>query len=873
MKNSIVAIGAIAALVIGVVGGKVIKEILIPAVQVSISIQGELSGVQVMADDSLVGTTDSYGLLSFTIKRNAGDVVRISFSGEDFETVDTLFTVTELRSYSFDQIALQTKVISFPLRIQAEDENRLPVLQAKVLIDGVVVGMIESGSWSGTVTRRLKTQIVIWVEGAAEKKTVYVERMLEDTPLRFEVKSGLSVTIATKNKVGGVEVLVYDKSLGRTDEKGIGQFSVPIKEDGAALSFRLEGARIDNWAISEAQLEAGKPLEHEIKVKPLGLVKIKLKAFMKDHPGQTAKGFQISVNGQKKNGWMTQNDGSLEIGLRPSIGDRINLEAVGTSPNGRRGFGRRGVVIRPGALVYDVDIPITVSNIIRATVVDEDERPVPGVVVKKDGGKIGETNASGVIECRIAKLNVEYGFTFHKVGYSLADGSSQLRVNPKTDFTERDVKMQSLYFQADFIDNKSRKPAFDIEVYFQGQRMVTTDGMQSKIPIPSLGAHSFELRSDGRVYPQSQMSQVEIKQNGEQHTIYVIPRDIEFSLQFFLGKQRRPIRDKQVRIQGTGYIDQKRTDGQGKAAFSHPRITTGEEYTVDLILPQGEYSWRVKASGYANKKEFVVPLCAKFRVTTLPGQESSRLSLYRSQEDQAMGRSPLHTGTGVLEVECLANGEYLLIAEGEATIRKVITVSRSENLEIDTSDPYEKGLQLLTKKTSADTTQAMKFFEMVGRSSATQFHDANKKLGFYNLGKQQFADATRYFDNANSVQHRADPFFYLGACQANHRAEKYDKCIDYSRKAITYKNLFGRERQSKGCHAEYLQALCKHDLFFQKEQQEKNNPDRGQLCSRLDNLLMEWDNYRGNCPGYEKDAENKISQIQAILISSGCGGN
>ena len=874
MKNSVVAIGAIVALVVGMVIGKVVKDAGIPVVQVSISMQGELSGVQVMADGSLVGATDSYGHLSFGIKRKIGETVRVSFGGEDFESIDTTFTVTELRSHSFDQVAMLTKEIPFALQVQTKDERGLPVSQAKVLVDGVVVGLTDSGNWSGTVTRPLHTQIVVSVEGAVEEKTLDIKRLTDRASLSFEMKSGLPVSITTANKVGGVEVLVNGQSLGRTNAEGRGQFGVPIKEEGATLSFRLDGTRIDNWTISGAQMRAEKPLEYMIKVKPLDQVKIKLRAFMAGNPGQKAKGFQVSLNGQRKNGWVTRNDGRLEISLRPLIGDRIKLEAAGTSSSGRKGFGRRTVVIKPAALEYDVNIPITVPDIIKITVVDEDDSPVPRVVVKKNGEKIGETNVRGEIEYRVTRLNVEYDFTFHKNGYSLIGGKSQLRVNPKTDFTERAVKMQSLYFKANFIDSKSKQPAFDIEVYSQGQKMVTTDGMQAKIPISSLGTHSFELRSKARDYPPSQTVQVEIKPNGGQHTIHVRPRDIEFALEFLLGEQqRRPIKNKQVKIQGTGYIDQKRTDDQGKVVFSHPRITIGEEYPIELVLPQGSKSWRVKASGYVNKKTFVVSLCGKFRITTLPGQESARLSLYRSQEDQAMGRAPLHTGTGVLEVECLAYGEYLLLAVGEAEIRRVITVSGPGTEVVDTSDPYEKGVQALEKGTPADTVKGMELFKKVSRGSVKNYHDANKKLGFYYLGKKQYADATQYFDNAMDVQHRADPFFYLGACQAHHRAGTYDKGIEYCRKAITYRNMFGRERQSKGCHAEYLQALCKHDKFFQMEQQERSALTHEQTCSLLDNLLVEWDNYQGSCPGYERDAQTKVSQIQAILISSGCGGN
>jgi len=498
----------------------------------------------------------------------------------------------------------------------------------------------------------------------------------------------------------------------------------------------------------------------------------------------------------------------------------------------------------------------------RITIKDDAGRPLSGVLVKMDGGKAGTSSKAGVVDGKFPQANAEYRFTFEKEGYYFAD--RELPVSPQSDLTEREVILDPLHFLATFIDSLSRQTVFDIEVFYEGTRLLTTTGGQDKVAIPRLGTHSFELRcSPDLPYISPQQRQVNVNQNAQEINIYVLPKPRKFQLRF--TRSGRPVADKEVNISGSGYRDQGRTDKDGRIQFSNYNIREGEEYKVELVEGGGKSPFTVHATGYSNPYDFEVRAECRLRVSTQAGQESASLSLYRIKSDFVQNKPPLHTGTGALEAT-VAYGEYFLVAKGEGvTVTKPVTCNRPEvSVSLDLVDPFVKAEKL---REEGKEDEAIEYYKQVAKDHP-KYSEAMKRVGFYYNKKGEFSDAVRYFDEAIAAPHGSDPYLYLAAAQANHREKKYLTGIEYARKAFTYRNLFAaNEREAKRVMVEYTQVLCRHDWHFDSNRSLAST----EKCAEAQKLLQNWESFLSNAEGQNiRDAGQRKSQVETELINSDC---
>lgn len=494
----------------------------------------------------------------------------------------------------------------------------------------------------------------------------------------------------------------------------------------------------------------------------------------------------------------------------------------------------------------------------RITIKDDAGRPLSGVLVKRDGDKVGTSSKAGVVDGKFPQANVEYRFTFEKEGYYYTD--RELPVSPQSDLTEREVILDPLHFLATFIDSLSRQTVSDIEVFFNGARLTTSTGGQDKVPIPKLGTHTFELRcSPDLPYISPQKRNVSVNQNAQEINIYVLPKPREFLLRF--TRSGRPVADKEVNISGSGYRDKGKTDKEGRIRFANYNIREGEEYKAELMEGGGKYAFTVRATGYSNPYDFEVKAECRLRVSTQSGQESASLSLYKDRRDYAQNKPPLNSGTGTLEAT-VAYGEYFLVAKGDgATVTRTVTANKPEvSVPVDVSDPFVKAEKL---REEGKEDEAIEYYKQVAKDHP-KYSEAMKRVGFYYNKKEDFNEAVRYFDEAIAAPHGSDPYLYLGAAQANHRVGRYDKGIDYARKAFTYRNLFAaNEREAKRVQVEYTQALCMHDKHFKQPGENK--------CAEAQKLLQSWDSFINNAQGQDtRDAGQRKSQVETELIGADC---
>jgi tetratricopeptide (TPR) repeat protein len=851
MKKSVFIIGAFIALALGIGIGSLSSG---REISIAIQVADSMEGVEVRIDNELLGKTDSAGHLTISLRAGSNGQLKVLLSKLHYTNKETALVLSEEIQYSINEVALDPQTISMPVEISVRYTDGNVAADVPVLVDGRELGRTDTqGLLSDEVTGAYDSLVRIAAEGAVD----YADRKIvpEKTSLSFTVSSGLPVEIVAVNRVAGVEVIVDGRVLGRTGEKGIATISVPVNSNGVEVKFQMPGTVVSEWHISSAQMQSGKKIRHEIKVGLPHSVTINVSAKLQDS-NAAAVGYDVIIEGKRSG--VTNSSGEFTTKYRPLVGQKVDVQVS----RGKEGIGNGAVVVAANKLEYKVGIEVAVPKIVRLEVQSESGMPISGVLVRRDGIDVGKTDKQGIFEAKVGKLNVVYQFTFHKSGYSYPD--RQLTVQPVDNQTVREVVLESLHFWATFIDKLNSAPVLDMEVYYGNNRVALTEGVELQIPIAKLGGHTLELRSSDERYPKKQDSSVEVTENGEKITVYVLPNPLTFDIGFTWESNGKPIANRQVKITGKGYIDQQKTKSDGRVEFANFSILKDQDYDVELQLGQGARKYQVTAHSYNNRFDFKVDLSSRVRITTLPGQEQSELTLYRSEADYYTKKTPLHSGAGTLNIPELAFGEYFIVAKGEAIVEKkyIITTPVFEDT-LDTSDRYTLGVEL---ETAGKEDEAMDLFAQVSADN-TNYHNAQKKLGFYYLHEDDYNNATQNFDNADGVTHPSDPYFYLGAAQANHRAGKYDRGIEFAMKSFTFRSLFQKTaRLENESHAVYIQTLCLHDRYgkFMHADTQLKYDDKIQI---LKNLKNKWENYIYNYAKFPRDAQVRLDQVKAWTVS------
>jgi tetratricopeptide (TPR) repeat protein len=851
MNRSVFFIGAFVALALGIGLG-----VLNSGREISITVQiaDSMEGVEVRIDDELQGETDPAGRLTIKVKVGSGGKLKLVLSKSHYKSEETVLVLTEEFQYSVNNVTLDPENISMPIEVSARYEDGKIAADVPVFVDGRELGRTNvQGQVTIEVTGPYNGLARIVAEGAID----YAERKIlpEKGALSFTISSGLPVEIVAINRVAGVEIVADGRVLGRTGENGIAAISVPINPNGVDVKFQMPGAIVNDWHISSAQMQSGQKLRHEIKVGFQSAVTLNVSAKLQD--GNTAAmGYDVSIEGKRYG--VTNGSGEFTAKYRPLVGQKIDIQVS----RGKEGIGNGSIVAVPNKLDYKVSIEVFVPKVVRLEVQSKSGAPISEVLVRRDGIDVGKTDKQGIIEAKVGKLNVVYQFTFHKNGYSYP--ARQLTVQPVDNQTVREVILESLHFWATFIDSLNRSPVLDVEVYYDNNRVALTEGVEVQIPIAKIGLHTLELRSSDERYPKKQSRSVTVRENGDKITVYVLPNPITFDVGFAWKSNSKPIANRQVRITGKGFIDQQRTNSNGRVKFANFSILKDQEYGVELQLGQGSRKYQVTAHSYNNSFDFKVDLSSRVHIVTLPGQEQSELHLYRSKADYVTKKTPIHSGTGSLSISDLTFGEYFIVAKGEATVEKKYTITKPVFEDtINTDDPYIRAVEMAK---AGKIDEAMDLYSQVNAEN-THYHDAQKKLGFYYLQKDDYNNATKNFDEADGAIHGSDPYFYLAAAQANHRAGKYDRGIEFAMKAFTYRSLFqGKERLEKESHAVYIQTLCLHDKYENRQHADTqlSSDDKIQV---LKNLRTKWDNYIYNYGKFPRDAQIRLDQVKAWTIS------
>jgi len=842
MKKSVFIIGAFFALVLGIGTGYLSSG---RDISVAVSVADSMEGVEVRIDGELQGRTDAAGLLTVNLQVRSGEELKVQLSKQHYQSEERTLRLNEESLYSIEVESMDPEFISMSIDANVRYEDGKVAADVPIMVDGQELGRTNAQGLASIVVKGpYDSSVKIAAEGAID----FAERKIlpEKAALAFTVSSGLAVEIIAVNQVAGVEIVADGRALGRTGESGQAAVSVPINPNGIDVQFNLPGAVISDWRISSTQMQSGQKLRHEIKVGLPGPITISVKAKLKDSDAAAA-GYDVIIEG-KRDG-VTNSAGEFTTKTRPLVGKKIDIQVS----RGTEGIGNGVVVVTPNRLNYAVGVEVVVPKIVRLEVQSKSGVPIPGVLVRRDGVVAGKTDKQGVVEAKVGKLNVVYKFTFHKSGYSFP--ANHLTVQPVDNQTVREVV---------FIDSLNRSPVLDMEVYYDGSRVALTEGIEVQVPIPKLGPHTLELRSSDERYPNKQNRVVTARENGEKITVYVLPKPLVFKIGFTWKSNGRSISNRQVRITGKGYIDQQKTKQDGRVEFANFSIVKDQEYEVELQLGQGSRKYQVTAHSYTNSYDFKVDLSSRVSIATLPGQEKSELHLYRTKADYVTKKTPLHSGTGTLSIPELTFGEYFIVAKGEATVEKKYTITKPVFEDtIDTADPYIRAVEL---EKAGKIDEAMDLYAQVSADN-TNFHAAQKKLGFYYLHKDDYNNATQNFDNADGAIHGSDPYFYLAAAQANHRAGKYDRGIEFSMKAFTYRNLFqAKERLEKESHAVYIQTLCLHDRYgkFQHADTQLGSDDKIQI---LRSIKTKWDNYIYNYANFPRDAQVRLDQVKAWTVS------
>jgi hypothetical protein len=853
MNRTIIYAGAAVAFTVGLVVATVIRA---PKVSVAVHVQQPISGVRVAVDGDFQGVTDDVGQLNFSVRASENSQLTLSFAADRYDTVTTTVTVWG-DSLRVPTVHLQPMQIDILISVSARHTSGEPLAGAAVLVNGEGRGFTDTtGLWEGMVAAPYGTSGRISVVGVPQEQAFEVV----DTSLQFAfVKpAGVPVTISTRNQVAGIEVIRSGEVLGKTGDDGTANVTLPVGSVGVRLSFRLLGTTIADWVVPDTKLASTQQVEHTIDVHPVGDIQIDVSASMADDPQRPAVGYEVHINGDRVA--TTGADGRARTSLPGSsvlIGGRIGVIVQ----KGTEGVGRGRVVVEAEKGDYPVAVRIAILKIVRIRFVDEGGRPVPKVLVKMDGDVFARSAADGWAQGSVKKLDVEYRFTFEKDGYTI----SELVLRPTTTPTEREVRCESLSFLATFVDSLTGSPIDDLEIWFQGARLFTTIGETEPVSIPRLGAHVFTLKSDDPRYPKSQDKTITVSAAGQDVRVKVASNPVTFKFRF-QRPNGRGIPNREVRVRGVGYLDQKRTDDNGEATFSSYQIQQDDDYDVELNVGTVTHSYKVRATGYMINDTLDVSRKGELTIRAIEGA-AVKLELYPDMRSLKLKRGLIKAGSGTLVVQDLEFRDYALRAVGEATLEVVVTVDGPQvEFIIDTQDPYEKGRNLLA---AGDTLGALEQFRDV-RSDHNRYSDAQKELCFHHNQKGEFVDAERHCGNAMAdSQHRADPYLYLSCAQASHRVEKYDQGIECAQKAFTYWQMFAKaEKRQRRDQTLYLEALCFHDQYFRGDPSGRDCQERK---ADIQKLLYKWESFQNDAaPENKADVDDRIAQVQGEFLNLPC---
>lgn len=867
MRKRTVIIGAIGSLLVGLAVGMLGKG---REFTLSIAVSYPESEVHVLLDGVQTGSVSAGASMSHPFRAGVGTQIACRLQAEYFEPKDTVLIVPEVGDIVMADIRLVPAQMELALSITVQEESEAPIPDALISLDGAPTGSSDgSGQWSDRVSRPYGTALGVSVAGIPDAQTVEFDGSPEAT-LVFKRPSGLPVVIKAAHGVSGVEVRAAGVRLGQTDDEGRLQTSVPFATAGVEVSFSLSGARIAPWTITPRQMAGRKALEHEIRVEPLERPQVIVTAVYGDNPEKPVAGYDVQINGKKAG--ITKSDGTFSGELRALVGERISVRVA----SGSEGVGRASTRIVAGQRDHAIRVVVRVPKIIRLTVVDDKTRPMQGVAVRLGADRVGTTDAKGMVDCPVPQLNAEYKLTLTKTGYltskkePVKESGGPAVIKPETVLTERRVEMEPLYFMATFLDSLTGDPAMDIEVRKGSATLATTQGIPVRISIEKLGKQTLEMRSSEARYPTSQKRTVNVTENGQRMKVDVPPRPVTVELTFKWQSNDRPVRDMQVQFTGEGLgLPPRTTDKSGKVTFASHAIQVGKQYAAKLTVGAGAMSFSVVPSSYMFTKSIAVELVASLKVCAMEGQESAVFRLYDKKLDVVLGNPPMAEGKGCIEAGGLSYGEYFLVAQGEASIERLIVIDSPLYEDTwNTSDPFARAEKL---RESGNLDQAAELYQQVEHDHP-QYSDAQKQLGFYRLANKQFSEAYTAFENAIGVDgHAVDPYMYLAGAQSAHAVRDWDKCIGWSNEAFKYHSMFGSgEKQQKRTHALYVQSLCYHDRFF-----DTNRP-KGE-CSeernRLRAAIAKWEQYTADAraEGQDlRDSEQLLTTLKAEYLSMDC---
>lgn len=849
------------AFVVFLVGLGVGAALRKPAVEILVSVLNPATGVRINANGEFVGTTDTSGRLQFAFQARAGEHLQIEYKADHYETVSSTVVIGQ-GSVTAPPVAMVPSPVDVAVTVRSVGSAGAPMAGAGVSINGEARGYTSAeGVWESVLTIPYGTKVRVAVDGVPRDQVF--DAVARPVTLTFERPAGVPIQITTSNGVANVEIVHAGTVLTRTDRDGRALLTIPVNSRGVILSFRLAGAAMADWRVPDSILTtAGRAVEYVLKVRPATDLRLNLQAVMQDAPSKPAVGYEVQINGRAAG--VTGPDGLAQVTIPKQnvlIGDRIAVRVK----KGSKGVGSRRISVKAGQSTYPADIQVSVPKIVRLTLKDESGRPLPKVKVKVDGEPFSTSDSRGVAEGSVAKLNVEYRFTFHKDGFT----APVLPVRPRLPLTEKQVELTSLSCRIVFVDSLTGSPVEDLEVWYDGSRLFTTIGQEEVVNIPRLGRHKLRLDSQNPRYPTSQQKTIDVSVAGAQIRVEVAPRPITFHLVFQRGNGG-PIPNRQVDITGTGYRDQSRTDDKGGVLFRSYEIREGEQYQIRLTVGTGKYEWSILASGYELSEVFKVESKGTL-IVKATGGERVELQLYPDRTSLALKTDQIASSQGTLRIKDLSFRDYELLAvvpgesgHGPITIQQTITVDRPEvAITVDTDDPYQKGM---SQKAAGDTAAAVEKFQRVS-SLHKHFADAQWELCDFYSQRGRFVEAGGFCNVAvKDPNHQVNPYLYLACAQANHFNTQFDLGVECARKAFTHYRRAASvaERREIREKAQYLEALCLHDKYFHFD---PDAPTRtcDQKHADIEKALYKWQTFVSDAEN-DRDAALRIAQCEGEIL-------
>jgi hypothetical protein len=830
-----------------------------PAVDVAVTVLNPTTGVRINVNGEFAGTTDTSGRLQFAFRARAGEHLQFDYQADHYEAVSRKVVVGQ-GGVTVPPVAMVPSLVDVSVTVRSVDAVGASMAGVGVSINGEARGYTSAeGVWESVLAIPYGSKVRVAVDGVPHKQVF--DAVAGPVMLTFERPAGVPIQITAKNGVANVEIVHAGSVLAQTDREGRASFTIPVNSRGVILSFRLAGAAIPHWRIPDNKLAtAGREVEYALKVRPASDLRLKLRAVMQDAPSEPAAGYEVQINGSAAG--VTGPDGLAQVTIpkqRVLVGDRIAVRVK----KGSKGVGSRRISVKAGQTVYPTDIQVSVPKIVRLALKDESGRPLPKVQVKVDGIPFSTSDSRGVAEGSVAKLNVEYRFTFHKDGFT----APVLPVRPRLPLTEKQVELTSLSCRVVFVDSLTGSPVEDLEVWYGDSRLFTTIGQEEVVNIPRLGRHKLRLASQDPRYPTSQQKTIDVSVAGAQIRVEVAPRPITFDLVFQRGNGG-PIPNRQVDITGTGYRDQARTDDKGSVSFRSYEIRTGEKYQVRLTVGTGKYEWLISTSGYELSRVFKVESKGTL-VVRATGGDRVELQLYPDRTSLALKTGQIASSQGTLRIKDLSFRDYelLAVAPGEAgqapiTIQQTITVDRPDvSITVDTDDPYQKGMSQLA---AGDTAAAVEKFQRVS-SLHRRFADAQMELCFYHSQRGRFVEAAGFCNAAvQDPNHQVNPYLYLACAQANHRNTDFGRGVACAQKAFTHyrRAASAPERRVLREKAQYLEALCLHDKHFDVNGLERTCD---QTRADIDKVLYKWQTFLSDAQN-DRDAAQRIAQCEGEIL-------